>query len=252
MPRAAFFLLFAAALQAESPRATPVFTYKVVRVHPHDPRAFTQGLVFHNGYLYEGTGQYGQSTLRKVDIPTGKVLQSQSLDPRYFGEGVTIWKDRLVQLTWQTKLGFVYDLATFKPLTTFTYPHEGWGLTHDGKRLIASDGSSTIYFRDPVTFKETGRVTVRDHGRPIEQLNELEFIRGEIWANVWQSDRIVRINPATGAVTGWIDLTGLLPAAQRHGEEDVLNGIAYDPATGRTFVTGKWWSKLYEIRVVPK
>jgi len=223
--------------------------YKVVRSYPHDPQAFTQGLVYHNGVLYEGTGLKGQSSIRKVELESGRVLQIRRIDDKYFGEGIVIWKDALIQLTWQSEIGFVYDLATFEPRRTFTYQGEGWGLTHDGTRLIMSDGSSTLRFLDPATLRETGRLPVHDGGLPVEELNELEFVKGEIYANVWNTHRIARISPKTGVVTGWIDLRGLLNPRDAAGV-DVLNGIAYDAAKDRLFVTGKLWPKLFEIQLV--
>ena len=200
------------------------------------------------GFLYEGTGREGKSVLRKVDLTTGKVLQQKNLPNAYFGEGIVLWKDKIIQLTWQSRIGFVYDLATFRQLRSFTYSREGWGITHDGKRLIMSDGSSTLYFWDPETLKEIGHLDVDDKGNPVPRLNELEYIRGEIYANVWQTDRIARISPVSGHVLGWIDLTGLRDKVDQTGV-DVLNGIAYDAKKNRLFVTGKLWSKLFEIRV---
>ena len=234
----------------QSKAAAPVAGYRVVNVYPHDRRAFTQGLEYVDGVLYEGTGQNGQSGIRKVKLETGEVLQHQPLDAKYFGEGITVWKDTIVQLTWQAETGFVYDKTTFKQTRTFSYPGEGWGLTHDGTRLIMSDGSAAIRFLDPSSFQETGRVTVRDKGVAIAKLNELEFVKGEILANVWQTSRIARISPKTGDVLGWIDLTGLLDPREAVGT-DVLNGIAYDAKGDRLFVTGKWWPKLFEIKVTP-
>jgi glutaminyl-peptide cyclotransferase len=228
----------------------PVAGYRVVKVYPHDRQAFTQGLQYVDGVLYEGTGQHGQSGIRKVKLETGEVLQHQPLDAKYFGEGITVWGDTIVQLTWQAETGFVYDKASFKQKRTFSYPGEGWGLTHDGARLIMSDGSAALRFLDPATFKETGRVTVRDGATPVKHLNELEFVKGEILANVWQTTRIARISPKSGDVVGWIDLTGLLEPREAAGT-DVLNGVAYDAAGDRLFVTGKWWPKLFEIKIVP-
>jgi len=230
--------------------AAPVAGYTVVKVYPHDRAAFTQGLQFVDGVLYEGTGQNGQSGLRKVKLETGEVLQRQPLDAKYFGEGITVWKDSIIQLTWQSEIGFVYDKATFKQTRTFAYAGEGWGLTHDGARIIMSDGSANLRFLDPVSLKETGRITVRENGVPVKHLNELEFVKGEVLANVWQTSRIARIQPKTGDVTGWIDLAGLLDPREAAGT-DVLNGIAYDAAGDRLFVTGKWWPKLFEIKVRP-
>ena len=237
-----------AAAQAPVRRA-PVHGYEIVREYPHDPDAFTQGLLYRDGALFESTGQYGRSSLRKVELATGKVLQQHRVDDRYFAEGLADWGTRLIQLTWQTNVGFVYDLTTFEPQSTFTYPGEGWGLTHDGSRLIMSDGSPNLRFLDPVTFQERGRIRVLDGPAPIDLLNELEFVKGEVYANVWGSDRIAIIDPAAGRVTGWVDLAGLLRGSARTGGEDVLNGIAYDAAQDRLFVTGKLWPKLFEIRV---
>lgn len=225
--------------------------YRVVKVYPHDPTAFTQGLVYLDGFLYEGTGLAGQSTLRKVRLENGEVVQQHRLDAQYFGEGIAVWGNTIAQLTWQSEIGFLYDRATFKPLKTFSYRGEGWGLTHDGRRLIMSDGTDTLRFLDPGTLKETGRLPVRDGTRPVPDLNELEIVRGEIYANVWNSERIARISPRTGQVLGWIDLTGLLSPAERVGV-DVLNGIAYDAAGDRLFVTGKLWPKLFEIRATSR
>lgn len=226
------------------------YGYRVVNAYPHDSRAYTQGLIYRDGVLYESTGLNGRSTLRKVRLETGEVLQEHRLEAKYFGEGLTDWNGRLIQLTWQTNVGFVYDLATFKPVGQFTYPGEGWGITHDGTRLIMSDGhpNGQLRFLDPASFTERGRLTVRDQGRPVSNLNELEFVNGEIFANIYQTDRIARIDPASGRVTGWIDLAGLLAPADRAGV-DVLNGIAYDAAGDRLFVTGKLWPRLFEIRL---
>jgi glutaminyl-peptide cyclotransferase len=231
--------------------SAPTFSYRVVRSYPHDRGAYTQGLVFHDGVLYEGTGLNGQSSIRKVRLETGEVLQVRPLDQKYFGEGIAIVGKDLIQLTWQTEVGFVYDLATFDSRRTFTYPGEGWGLTYDGKRLIMSNGSPVLRFLDPATLKETGRLTVRDRGVPVEELNELEVVKGEILANVYQTERIARISPKTGQVTAWIDLRGLLSARDAAGAE-VLNGIAYDAASDRLFVTGKRWPRLFEIQIVER
>lgn len=224
-------------------------TYQVVKSYPHDRQAFTQGLVYADGVLYEGTGLNGQSAIRKVRLENGEVLQQHRLDDKYFGEGIAVWDRTIVQLTWQSEIGFVYDRDTLKPLKTFRYSGEGWGLTHDGTRLIMSDGSATIRFLDPKTLGETGRITVRDGALPIKNLNELEFVKGELFANVYQTDRIVRFSPKTGQVHGWIDLSGLLSPREAVGV-DVLNGVAYDAAGDRLFVTGKLWPKVFEIRIV--
>lgn len=230
--------------------ATPTFGYRVLASYPHDPGAFTQGLAYVGGTLYEATGSagVGPSSLRRVDLATGTVQARHDLNSEDFGEGIAVVDDRIIQLTWQSQIGYVYDRATFRQLGTFRYPGEGWGLAYDGRRLIMSDGTDRLRFLDPETFVEVGSVQVRDAGRPVDQLNELEYIGGQVYANVWQTDRIVRIDPATGQVTAVIDLAGLLPAADRQsGQVDVLNGIAYDVAGDRLFVTGKLWPKLYEI-----
>ena len=231
-------------------RAAPVVAgFKVVAVYPHDPNAFTQGLAIAGGQLYEGTGLYGQSTIRKVDLTTGRVEKQRPINATYFGEGIAILDGHLYELTWQSGVGIVYDLATFTQQRTFQYTGEGWGLTQDGKQLILSDGSSKLRFLDPQTFAVVREIDVRDHGQPVTKLNELEYIDGEIWSNVWYDDRIARISPATGEVLGWIDLAALYPKSAR-GNEAVLNGIAYDAAAKRLFVTGKNWPQLYEIEIV--
>ena len=231
------------------PVALPVYGYRVVNVYPHDRQAFTQGLIWCDGFLYEGTGLNGASGLRKVRLETGRVVEQHLLDRQYFGEGITEWGGRLLQLTWKSNLGFIYDRSNLKVRGTFRYPGEGWGLTRDRDRLIMSDGTATLRFLDPRTLRETGRLNVRSGGVPLAALNELEFVRGEIFANVYQTDWIARISPQTGAVTGWIDLRGLLPEADRLIPVDVLNGIAYDAGGKRLFVTGKLWPKLFEIEL---
>lgn len=227
-------------------------TYRIIHTYPHDPHAFTQGLVYIDGNLYESTGLEGQSSLRMVDLETGRILQSQPVDSKYFAEGLTAWGSTLVQLTWESHVAFVYDRFSFRMLRTFSYSGEGWGLTQDGKSLILSDGSDTLRFIDPATFREVRRITVKDHGKPVLEINELEFIHSTIYANIWHSDRIARIDPSSGKVLGWIDLKGLLSADQLTKPEAVLNGIAYDSAHDRLFVTGKLWPKLFEIQVVPE
>ena len=236
------------AASAAQRQGAPVYGYEVVNVYPHDREAFTQGLVYRDGVLYESTGLKGRSSLRKVRLETGEVLQQSKVDNRYFAEGLTDWGNRLVQLTWETNIGFVYDLKSFKPLRTFSYATEGWGLARDDRRLIMSDGSPNLTFLDPATFQPTGRITVKDGEMPVEDLNELEFIDGEVYANVWTTDRIAIIAPATGRVTGWINLAGLMPRGSTSGDA-VLNGIAYDAQRKRLFVTGKLWPRLFEIRV---
>ena len=231
--------------------AVPLYGYQVIHTYLHDPTAYTEGLFFLNGALYEGTGSEPQAQIRKEELATGKVLQSRNLSKAYFGEGVVNWKGRLIELTWRGGTGFIYDLASFRPLGRFSYPGEGWGLTRNARELVMSDGTSAIRFLDPARLKETHRITVTYDGRPIDQINELEWVKGEILANIWLTNKIVRINPTTGQVDAVIDLTGLLPAADQSGlADDVLNGIAYDAKADRLFVTGKRWPKLFEIRLV--
>lgn len=229
----------------------PVHGYRVVATYPHSPEAFTQGLDFVDGVFYEGTGLNGQSSLRVVEIETGRVLRQRDLDASHFGEGIVVFGDRVYQITWQTGTCFVYDRETLEPVGSFSYAGEGWGLATDGERLIMSNGSDALTFRDPETFAATGQVLVRENGAPVTRLNELEVVGDEVWANVWQTDRIARIDPDTGCVKAWLDLAGLrqsLPADP--AAIDVLNGIAWDDATGRLFVTGKLWPQLFEIEVV--
>jgi len=227
---------------------TPVSGYRVVHVYPHDPQAFTQGLVYRDGVLYEGTGLNGRSSIRKVKLENGEVLQIQKVDSQYFGEGIAVVNDTIYELTWQSGIGFLYDRATFKRKGTFTYRGEGWGLTYDGQHLIMSDGTAFLRFLDPATQKEVSRIEVKDGTTPVVNLNELEIVKGELFANIWQTERIARISPKTGRVTGWIDLSGLLTPREAQ-DVDVLNGIAYDAAGDRLFVTGKLWPKLFEIKV---
>ena len=250
---------------ASEPPAQPEvmnYRYQVVASYPHDPRAFTQGLVYEDGILYEGTGLYGQSVLTKRDLKTGQTLKTTHLARRHFGEGITIWGDKIIQLTWRNKTGFVYRKDTFTLLKEFSYPTEGWGITHDGRRLIYSDGTATLRFLDPNTFAETGRIEVRDRGRPVRGLNELEFIpvardtqapetpseSGLIFANVWPTDEIVIIDPKTGRVTGRLGLSTLYPRPA--DSEAVLNGIAWIPESKHLLVTGKLWPKVYEIELM--
>lgn len=226
-------------------------SYAVVHVYPHDRQAFTQGLVFVDGQLYESTGREGHSSLRLDVLETGQVLQRYDLPREYFAEGLTNSGSTLVQLTWTTHTGFVYDRFSFRVLRTFHFDGEGWGLTNDGKSLILSDGTPWLRFLNPKTFKVMRRVEVTENGNPVKELNELEYIHGQVWANIWHSDKIARISPVTGKVLGWIDLAGLDPEDEGAESEAVLNGIAYDAQHDRIFVTGKLWSKLFEIRVVP-
>lgn len=230
-------------------RPADVYRYEVIHEFPHDAQAFCQGLVFEDGILYEGTGSYGKSCLRKIDLDSGKVLQQVNLNRRLFGEGITIWKDKLIQLTWKSHIGIVYDKNTFAKTETFRISGEGWGLTHDDQHLIISDGSSTLRFINPETYKISHRLAVNSQGRRVKNLNELEFWKGEILANIWKSDMIARIDPQNGHLLGWIDLSGLKPVTVRQNREAVLNGIAYDTMNQRLFVTGKHWPKLFEIRI---
>lgn len=250
IPWLALLLLPALAVPFLIPsRQVKNYTFEVIARKPHDPNAYTQGLAYHNGFLFEGTGLYGQSSLRKVDLASGSVLTQIDLDRKYFGEGIAIVHGTIVQLTWREGKVFVYNSDDLKLLREYKSEREGWGLTFDGEYLIASDGSETLYFHDPVNFEEIRKVTVTENGLPIPKLNELEFIKGEIWANIWQTNTLRIINPKNGEVTGKVNLTGLLKPSERNGKEDVLNGIAYDPASDRIFVTGKKYSYLYEIKL---
>lgn len=231
-------------------KPAPVQSYRVIATFPHDPSSFTQGLVFADGQLYESTGLEGESTLRRVDLATGNALQRVDVPAKYFAEGLALVGDELLQLTWRSHVGFVYDRVTFAQKRTFPYKTEGWGIAYDGSsRLVMSDGSDTLTFLDPKTLAPAKILRVVDAGTPIGNLNELEWIEGEIWANVWQTDRIARISPNTGDVNAWVDLSSLYPPRQRQPPADVLNGIAYDRATRRIFVTGKKWPRLYQIAV---
>lgn len=251
IPALAVALTFAAASSVLT--AQSVESYKVIHTYPHDPNAFTQGLVYVDGHMYESTGLPGRSSVRMVDVETGRVVQEAPVSAQYFGEGLTNWGSTLIQLTWQSHVAFVYDRFSFRQLMTMNYPWEGWGLTQDGHSLILSDGTATLYFLDPNTMRERRSIVVKDHDRPVKELNELEWIKGEIWANIWHTNRIARISPATGQVLAWVDLSGLLPESERSDDpEAVLNGIAYDAKHDRLFVTGKLWPKLFEIKVVPQ
>jgi len=235
---------------AQTPAGAPVRSYEVVAEYPHDPDAFTQGLILVDGQLYEGTGLNGSSELRLVDLTTGEVLESHRLATEFFGEGITVLGDRIFQLTWQTQTAFVYERETFEQIGTFSYDTEGWGLTHDGTSLIMSDGSDRIFFRDPDTFEITKQLEVHDGETPIANLNELEYIDGLIWANVWRTNLIARIDPDTGLVIDWLDLTALTEQILATGQRvDVLNGIAWNPETGTVYVTGKFWPTLFEIEL---
>jgi len=245
------FLCVSVSLRFILPAAAQ-YSYRVVKTYPHDRTAFTQGLEYRDGFLYEGTGLTGRSSLRKVELATGRVIQRYDLPQPFFGEGITVVNQQILELTWQSQTGFIYDKSSFRVLRSFNYPGEGWGLTNDGKLIYMSDGTADIRVWDPATLKEVRRITVKDGSTPITQLNELEWVRGEIYANVWQTDRIARISPADGRVLGWIDLSGILPKSDAVEAGAVLNGIAYDAAADRLFVTGKLWPKIFEIKLVPK
>ena len=253
--RCCLLSLFICMIPASTIAATPAThsdLYRVIHTYPHDSNAFTQGLILVDGRLYESTGLNGKSSLRMVDLSTGQVLQKYDLPVEYFGEGLTAWGSTLIQLTWQAHRAFVYDRFSFSLQRTFAYEGEGWGLTHDKTRLILSDGTPYLRFLDPHSFKQTRRLRVTDEsGHPVEKLNELEYVKGEIYANIWQSDEIVRISPRTGKVLGRIDLNGIIDKRELESPDAVLNGIAYDPTGDRLFITGKRWPKLFEIKLVP-
>jgi glutaminyl-peptide cyclotransferase len=261
IPRNAPLLTSSTATLSETTQAAnssitsaPVYTYKVINVYPHDPNAFTEGLVYYNGFLYESTGLYGNSSLRRVDLDTGHILQIYNLSSKYFGEGITIFNRAIIQLTWQNNVGFVYDLDSFGSLQNFSYPDEGWGLTNNGSQLIMSDGTANLYFLNPQTFQRTGEIMVHDGATPVDGLNSLDYINGSVFANVWPTERIVVINPGTGQVTAWIDLTGIENMTGCHCDvgNDVMNGIAYDAQNNRLFITGKMWSSVFQIQIVPR
>lgn len=241
-------LVLARALSA----APPEYTYKVVHIYPHDREAFTQGLEFRNGFLYEGTGLNGRSTLRKEKLETGQVLRRIDLASEYFGEGITVLHSKIYQLTWQSHIGFIYNEADFHLIRKFSYSGEGWGLTNNGRELFLSDGTSEIRVLNPDTLAEKRRISVRDGNKPVDQLNELEWVDGELFANIWQTDRIARVSPKNGTITGWIDLAGILGPMYRPETGGVLNGIAYSSVTKRLFVTGKLWPSIFEIQLTPK
>ncbi len=251
-----------AAVARTTPQTSvPVYTYEIVNSYNHDSDSFTQGLFFQNGFLYESAGGDGKSDLRKVDLKTGDVKQRRKMESKYFGEGATVLNNKIYQLTWQDGKCFVYDLNTFEPLFTLAYNGEGWGLTNDGTNLIMSDGSHQIKFLDPENFRVIRTINVFNNGKALTNLNELEYVKSEIWANIWHSDEenilgkenyIARINPADGKILGWIDLKGISPDDVTRDEENTLNGIAYDAATDRIFVTGKRWRRLFEIKIAPK
>jgi glutamine cyclotransferase len=245
--------LLLASLLPSAYAAVPTADFKVVRSYPHDTQAFTEGLLYRDGFLYESTGLNGKSSIRKVDLASGKVLQTKDIPSQYFGEGLTAWGDTLVNLTWQTQTGFVFDLKTFEFKSQFSYPGEGWGLAQNGKELVMSDGTSTLRFLDPKTFLEVRRVKVTADGIAVDQLNELEVVEGEIYANIWHTNTISRIDPASGKIIGWIDFGKLYPdAGKGPNAENVMNGIAYDAEKKRLFVTGKLWPKIYEVKIIPR
>jgi glutamine cyclotransferase len=237
-----------------TPTFAPIFYYEIIDVFPHDPQAFTQGLVWEDGLLYEGTGLYGASSLRKVELEIGKILQLYQLPDIYFGEGITIFEDRIYQLTWKEQIGFIYDTDSFQLLKTFSYPHEGWGITHDEEYLIISDGSPVLHFVDPLTLKEIKQVKVHDQQTLVYRINELEYIKGKIFANIWQTDLIAIISPESGEVFAWVDLSDILENVHIKANQpiDVLNGIAYDSLNERLFVTGKWWPVVFQIKITEK
>ena len=244
-----FVLLF---LDSSSLDTSRGYTYKIINSYPHDRQAFTQGLVYEDGVLYEGTGRNGYSELRKGELQTGKVLQTYELSEEFFGEGITVYGDKIIQLTYLSNVGFVYKKETFELIRKFNYSTPGWGITNDGKYLIMSDGTQKLYFLDPETFRQVRHIEVYDRGVSVWGLNELEYVKGQIYANVWPTERIARISPKTGRVIGWIDMRGLLTKQDYRMEVDVFNGIAYDRKKDRLFVTGKFWPKLFEIKLIPR
>ena len=237
---------------AEEKSDTPVFGYKIVNTYPHNRASFTQGLVFNKGILYESTGLNGRSAVKIVDIKTGRTIKSHELPNKYFGEGIAVVDNKIIQLTWRSKMGFIYNKETLKLIKKFSYQTQGWGITYDGKYLIMSDGSAMLYFMDPNTFKVIGTLEVYGDSGKVSKLNELEYIDGEIYANIWGEEKIARISPKTGRVTAWIDLSGLLSDKDSELRIDVLNGVAFNSENGNLYVTGKLWPKLFEIELVPK
>ncbi len=246
------FALVASLFAARSASAAPIYSYSVVAKYPHATESYTEGFFYLNGVFWEGTGRNGQSAVLAIDPKTGKVLQRRDLPAQYFGEGIVDWGPNIYEWTWKSQVCFVFDRATLQPVKQFTYTGEGWGMTRTATEIITSDGTATLRFRDPNTFQETRHIVVKEDGISVDLLNELEFIKGEIYANIWHSNMIVRISPKDGHVIAWIDLTGLLPADQQIDAESVLNGIAYDPQHDRLFVTGKQWPTIFEIKIVPR
>lgn len=236
---------------SDSEKTSTFYSYEVINAYPHDSEAFTQGLVYYDGLLYEGTGLWGESSLRIVDLESGEILKKRYLPQEFFGEGITIFRDRIYQLTWQSRTGFIYDLDNFELIGNFSIPGEGWGITHDGTHLIMSDGTSNLNFLDPLTLKVMRKVQVHDSRGPVYQLNELEYVNGKIYANVWKTDLIAIIQPESGRVAGWIDLEGILGDYEPKNPVDILNGIAYDEENDRLFVTGKLWPWLFQIETIP-
>ncbi|MBN2367085.1 MAG: glutaminyl-peptide cyclotransferase [Calditrichaeota bacterium] len=247
------FIIFSCQKSSDPVSASPeiTYSYRIVNEFPHRQDAFTQGLVYEGGFLYESTGLYGQSTVRQLEIETGRILQIIEIPSQYFGEGITVFNKKLFQLTWRSETCFVYDLFDLSLIDQFMYPGEGWGLTHDGINLIMSNGSSTICFLDPLTFEQVRKIEVTENGMAIDRLNELEYIEGEIFANVWLTNRIARISPITGKILGWLDMNGIINSGDCPQSVDVLNGIAYDANTRKVFITGKWWCKMFQIELIP-
>ena len=245
-----FFLCLAVYSSPVRAGKIPVYSYSVIKTYPHDSNSYTQGLVFENGFLYESSGRRGFSALRKIELETGKIVLEHKLDPKLFGEGLVIYRDKIIQLTWRSGKGFVYEKKSFKQIKEFSYRHRGWGITYDGQWLIVSDGSANLRFYDPQTLKPTGFVEVKDDQGPVMMLNELEYVKGMVYANVWQTDRIAIIDLKAGRVKAWIDLKGLLETDKFRRKPDVLNGIAYDKQGDRLLVTGKLWPELFEIELI--
>lgn len=238
--------------QAQDKSEIPVYGYKIINTFPHNTESFTQGLFLEDGILYESTGLNGKSAIKKLDLKTGKVIKSRNMQDKFFGEGMTIVDNKIYQLTWRTKTGFVYDKDSLEILRTFSYKTQGWGITYDGKYLILSDGSNILYFMNPKSFVIVGKLEVYDEKGKVGNLNELEYINGEIYANIWGKELIARIDPKTGHINSWIDLTGILTPEDRKGKEDVLNGIAYNSENKTLLVTGKFWPKIFEIDIIEK
>ena len=249
---ASLFLFATFVYSSAAKAAAPVFGYKIVAKYPHSTESYTEGFFYLNGLFYEGTGREGHSAILVTQPETGKVMQRLEIPAQYFGEGIVDWGPNLLEWTWQSHIGFIYDRFSLRKLREFTYSGEGWGMTRTATQIITSDGTATLRFRDPETFRETRHIVVKDGARTIDQLNELEFIKGEIYANIWHSDRIARISPKDGHVIAWIDLTGILPDNQKINAESVLNGIAYDPQHDRLYVTGKQWPAVFQIKVVAR